>query len=117
MRISTFITCMAVCGFVGNASAQSEWKTKPSVGEEFTNSAVVAVGKVVKSREVLDTDGFIQGTFYTIQITEVLKGSSTNIAELYSENTSGRFPMEPGSSYLIFGSMNSFEGIEGRQLA
>lgn len=58
---------LIVCFFALRALAADDplgdWKRHPGVEEEFTNSKCVFVGKVVSSRQVMDKDGFIQGTF------------------------------------------------------
>jgi hypothetical protein len=117
MRSLTFVISLAAFVLAGTALAQSKWKTRPSVDEEFTNSTVVVVGKVVSTKDVLEPGGFTKGTFYTIEITEVLKGHPSKTTELYSENSSGRFPMTVDISYLIFAYEGVFEGVEGRRLA
>jgi hypothetical protein len=117
MRLPTLSICLVIFVLAGSALAQPQWKTRPSVEEEFTNSAVVIVGKVISTKDVSESGGFISGTFYSIRVTEVLKGSPPKTVELYSENSSGRFPMEFGTSYLIFAYKDSFERIEGKHLA
>lgn len=87
--------------------------THPSVESEFKGSKVVVVGTALSSKDVLDPNGFIQGTFYTIRTSEVLKGSRATTLLLYSENSSGRFTMEAGTPYLIFAYEGVFEGIAG----
>src|SRR5262245_1157227 len=93
------------------------WKRHPGVAEEFTNSKCVFVGKAVSSRQITDKDGFIQGTFYVVQVEELLKGSPPENVEIYDENTSGRFPMRVGQEYLLFAYEGTFEGVEGLRLA
>jgi hypothetical protein len=117
MRILKFIIYLAVCLLAGSASAQSQWKAHPSVGEEFTNCAIVILGEVISARDVPEPGGFIRGTFYQIRVTEVFKGSPSKTVELYSENSSGRFPMQIGVSYLVFAREGVFEGIKGARLA
>jgi hypothetical protein len=117
MRLLTFTISFAVCVLAGTALAQSHWKARPSVGEEFTNSAVVIVGRVISAKDVMESGGFIGGTLYSIQVAEVFKGSSPETIELYSENSSGRFPMAVGTSYLIFAYKAVFEGVESQNLA
>jgi hypothetical protein len=86
-------------------------KARPSIGEEFTNSAVVIVGKMISSRGVLESGGFVRGAFYSIRVAEVLKGSLSKTVEVYSENSSGRFPMQIGVSHLVFAYEGVFEGV------
>lgn len=107
---AVFVFTSALAGaFCGNGS--------PSVEEQFKSSKVVLAGTMIDSRDILDAEGFVQGTFYSIRVSEVLKGSSGKTVELYSENSSGRFPMESGTEYLIFAYQGAFEGINGPRLA
>ncbi len=117
MRLFSLIIYLAVVVFAGNTLAQSQWKAHPSVGEEFTNSAVVIVGEVISAKDVRESNGFIRGTFYSIRVTEALKSNPPKLVKLYSENSSGRFPMEVGTSYLVFANEAIFEGIERRHIA
>jgi len=117
MRVRAFIICLVTFVFAGSALAQPQWRARPSVRAEFTNSAVVILGKVISARDGPEAGGFIKGTFYSIQVAKVFKGSPPKKVELYSENSSGRFPMKVGSSYLILAYEGVFEGIEGRRLA
>lgn len=94
-----------------------EWRRHPSVQEEFSTSKTVFVGKVADEKNILDRNDFIIGTFYSLRVEEVLKGSPPQIVKLYIENTSGRFPMEVGMSYLIFAEEERFEGVKGLQLS
>lgn len=108
---------LAAMAFGAAAFAQSDWKAHPTVEDELKGSAVAVVGTVVKSRNVSDKDGFVMGTFYSVRVKEVLTGAPSSAVELYSENSSGRFPMKVGIRYLIFAHENSFEGFDGPRLA
>jgi hypothetical protein len=76
----------------------------PSVGEEYRNSKAVVLARLVGQREVPETsDGFyFDGTIYRIKIERTFRGSIGADAEIFSENSSGRFPMVVGSKYLLF---------------
>lgn len=107
---------------MGGALAQSTWKAHPSVDDEFRSSALVVVGEVIRTKEVPDPSpvpepGYNIGTYYTIRITEVLKGNPQKLIRLYSENSSGRFPMKVGVPYLLFAHKEVFEGITGERFA
>lgn len=117
MRSLKFITLLAA--FVSSCvtSVDAYCFTNPSVKEEFKSSDVVIVGIVIRSTNILDSDGFINGTFYSIRVSEVLKGSPSKTVELYSENDSGRFPMQIGVSYLLFAYDGVFEGAKESHLA
>jgi RNase P/RNase MRP subunit POP5 len=117
MRILKFIAFAVVLTLSGSALADSEWKPHPSLAEEFKNSTMVIVGKVISARYVREPGELIKGTYYSLQVAEALKGSPPKIVELYSENSSGRFPMGVGVLYLIFASEGIFEGIKGQRLA
>jgi hypothetical protein len=99
------------------ASAGGAWKSQPAVEAEFKSSIWVVVGCVTHSETVSEDGDFIRGTFFTVRIAEVLKGAPPELIELYSENSSGRFPMEIGEPYLLFLSDQSFAGIHGLRLA
>jgi hypothetical protein len=116
MRLLTIICFLAV-NLLAADDPKWEWKRHPTVEEEFNDSKCVFVGKVVNARRVLDLDGFIQGTSYTVRVEELLKGSLTKQVEIYDENSSGRFPMRVGVKYLLFAHENHFEGVEGLHLA
>jgi hypothetical protein len=83
---SVFATCL-----VGN----------PSLEQEFQNAAMVFVGRVTSEEFTPESKLYLDGTTYTIHVEEVLRGSRSKSVRLFSENTSGRFPMQVGTSYLI----------------
>jgi hypothetical protein len=117
MRSLKFTALLAafVSGCITSADAYCF--TNPSVKEEFKSSDVIIVGTVVSYTNILDSDGLIRGTFYSIRVSEVLKGSPSKTVELYSENDSGRFPMQIGVSYLLFAYDGVFEGVKESHLA
>ena len=75
-----------------------------SVGAEYGKSVAVVTATVLSERVIPDKSEpeFIAGTIYTLRIQESFRGTLTNIAEVYSENTTGRFPMVKGRTYLLF---------------
>jgi hypothetical protein len=74
----------------------------PSVTREFDNSALVFTGRVVREQLVPDSGQWLDGTTYTVQVAAVYRGQPGTELELFSENSSGRFPMAIGTTYLIF---------------
>ncbi len=72
---------------------------------------------MTSAKEVPSRGGFIRGTFYSVKVAQTLKGSPSNKVELYSENSSGRFPMRIGVQYLVFADYGVFEAISGERLA
>ena len=67
------ITC------VSTAFTDWEWKAHPGIEQEFKSSTIVIVGKVLRAKDVPEPDGFIRGTYYTIQVEEVFKRQSGKV--------------------------------------
>ena len=114
MRSLKLLIFLVLVSFGQNGLADEgyEWRAHPSVEKEFRDSPIVLVGKVIKAGNYLSKDS-VDGTFYSVEVTETLKGSPAKTLELYCENSSGRFPMEVGDSYLVFAYRGPFEGISG----
>jgi hypothetical protein len=49
-----------------------------------------------------ESGGYYEGTTYSLAIDEALHGARAKTVSIFSENSSGRFPMAAGTSYLIF---------------
>jgi hypothetical protein len=81
----------------------------PDVARELKDSRLVFVGKVLGATEWSHDGGFPDGTLYSVEVTDLLKGAGPSLVTLYSENSSGRFPMETGASYVIFAYEGAFE--------
>ncbi len=73
-----------------------------SVRAELDRSSAVIVGTVVSERATGETKNFLEGMTYTVRVDETLRGLVGKTVELFSENSSGRFPMEKGKTYLLF---------------
>lgn len=76
----------------------------PTISEEYSSSVVVLVGKVVAHRATpFSGDGyFLDGDTYTVIPLRALKGKLGSSLDLFSENSSGRFPMRMEQKYLLF---------------
>jgi hypothetical protein len=74
------------------------------VAEEIGLTKVIAIGKVMSSRNVADPEDpeGDEATIYTIQIERVLKGHIPSQIRLYSSNTTARYWMEVGESHILF---------------
>ena len=78
----------------------------PTVAEEFSHSSTVLVGKVVTEEKVNAAgEDYFDGVNYQLNVSEVLRGENIKNITLFSENSSGRFPMTVGKSYLVFASV------------
>jgi hypothetical protein len=74
----------------------------PSVTQEYQHSPMVFVGTVTGERNVRESKSYLDGVMYTVIVDEVLRGSVPTRMRLFSENSSGRFLMHVGSTYLLF---------------
>jgi len=78
----------------------------PTVLQELLRSRAVVIGDVVAERPIADSGGdrggWYPGTGYRVRVTEVLHGSVPDTLELFSETSSGAFPMVVGQRYLMF---------------
>ena len=74
----------------------------PTAAAEFQESAATLVGRVLSERAVPDSAGMFEGTRYALRVDEVLRGRMRGTSLLFSENSSGRFPMQVGQRYLVF---------------
>ena len=75
-----------------------------SVKAEFVRSVAVVKAQIISERTVPDPDApeFIGGTIYKVKIQESFRGALQGTVEVFSENSSGRFPMQIKRSYLLF---------------
>jgi hypothetical protein len=75
----------------------------PTLVEEFNESDAIIVGIVTGEEHVPDTEAtFYAGTLYFLKVERLIKGTQKLELRLFSENTTARFPMEIGKSYLVF---------------
>ena len=77
----------------------------PSVEQEFRASTIVALGVARAARDVSvpDDPQGIDHTIYTVRLTRSFKGMPAGrTVRLISENSSSRFPLDPGVPYLLF---------------
>jgi hypothetical protein len=76
----------------------------PSVKDEFSNAEYVLTAVVTAASEVPQSkDGQdFSGTDYKLRSLHVLKGYPPETFTVFSENSSGRFPMDMKKRYLVF---------------
>jgi hypothetical protein len=72
--------------------------------KEYARSKYVATVRVISSTSEPDAaDGYyLNGVNYRLQRLETLKGLPPETFTVFNENTSGRFDMDRGASYLVF---------------
>lgn len=89
----------------------------PSVAAEFKKAAFVITGRVLAERNIStpdDPEGF-EWTIYTVKVLETFKGKPQRTIRLVSENTSARFSMETGKSYLLLVSRSRWVEMAGQE--
>ncbi len=73
-----------------------------SLEQEYQSSSTVLVGRVLSEKFTPETKNHLEGTTYSVRVEEMFHGSAIKTIKLFSENSSGRFPMKVGTAYLIF---------------
>jgi hypothetical protein len=74
----------------------------PSIPIEFAKSPHIIIGEVTQVDAVSERGNYYDGHNYTVRIIETIKGNLKSIIFIFSENSSGRFPMRVGESYILF---------------
>jgi hypothetical protein len=87
------ISPSAVC-LNGHATTQAEYEHSYGV---FLGT-VVAEQSVPAASKPWDQEG----TSYTVRVDELLRGKLSGRVRVFSENSTGRFPMHVGTKYLLF---------------
>lgn len=71
--------------------------------KELRTAHIVAIGTVLSTKDVpAPSANFDEGTLYRFKVEETLRGKHNKVIDLFSENNSGRFPMDVGPRYLVF---------------
>src|SRR5690348_15937531 len=102
-RTTMHIGAVLLMTSLASTSAFAVWVNgHPSTEQEYRESDFVFVGRVVAARSVPEGKLLNEGTRYTVRVTEVFRGHPARTLSVFSENSSGRFPMDIGGSYLVF---------------
>ncbi len=96
-----YAAILLLCSVAASAACLNGY---PSVPKEYANSKLVFIGKAVKKRITPESaDGyFLDGTTYRVVPMQTYKGEVQANLDLFSENSSGRFPMLLNREYLLF---------------
>jgi hypothetical protein len=101
MRINKATLALGLLLLAGQAGAFCE--SYPDVRQEYRESEFVFVAKVLSEEKVLPgPEGFFDGIDYRLEVIEELRGRPPHTFTVFSENSSGRFPMDKGAQYLVF---------------
>lgn len=104
-RIRKMKTILAALVFLllisGAAGAACFYDHPPTLAEEFRDSQSVFIGKVLSETPVPASGLFYEGQNYLIEIQEILKGNPSKTLTVFSENSTGRFPMTVQETYIV----------------
>ena len=89
----------------------------PSIADEYASVPWVLIVRTTASRDVPSPDdlGFYDWTIYDVEVVRVFKGRPPHHIRLLSENTTARFPMDPGKEYLVFVSHSPMVEMAGKE--
>jgi hypothetical protein len=96
-RLFSILACSTLAAAVcvnGHVTVKDEY----SKSEYVLTAVVISASKVPGSRDGQDLDG----TEYKLRSLRILKGHPTESFTVFSENSSGRFPMDAKKTYLVF---------------
>ncbi|MES1199591.1 MAG: hypothetical protein ABUS48_06390 [Pseudomonadota bacterium] len=139
--ILSLLTWLSVGAGAANAYCPGSDQTSPtynpnyySVANEFARAQYVVIARVTATTWLGEDgrpttlhgpfgnggdapSGFdpYLGAYYDLAVSRVFKGRPGSRLRLFSENTSGRFPLEPGQQYLLFVSTDTFEIIGAKR--
>ncbi len=111
-RRTQLLTCasLVLAAFLATSVWSVCFQPAPRVCTEFYDSTAVFTGKVVSVRDQIFSEGGAPGGwFYRIWVERSFRGPSGPFIEVYTENSSARFPLEKGHRYLLFA--QRYEGV------
>ena len=96
----------AFCMIIDRTYPKEGWTTgeprRMTVADEYRMSNYVLTGKVIGLRRVGAHDGFFDATNYRVALVTPYKGKPPKTLTIYSSNTTARFDMDVGKTYLLF---------------
>lgn len=92
------------------AASAACYSGHPTVGAERSDSKFVISGRAIASRDVMSPDdpAIVGKTIYDVAVLKTYKGTPGSTISITSVNTSSRFPMNIGQTYLLF--VSEYEG-------
>jgi hypothetical protein len=73
-----------------------------SVDTEWAEDSLIVSGVPDSVTEVVSSEGFLERTISQVRVLRAYRGRPAATITVYSENDSGRFPMERGVGYVLF---------------
>jgi hypothetical protein len=77
----------------------------PTVACEYMNSDAVFVGTVVSMKAAPAQGEEYDGWLYDLRVQRWFRGPGKKVVQVFTENSSGRFPLDLGKQYLLFADM------------
>ena len=87
---------------VNTANAVCLYEHPRTAEDEFATSQRIFVGKVLSETPVPESGKYYDGQDYLLEVQEIFKGDPSKTVTVFCENSSGRFPMVVGKTYLVF---------------
>lgn len=102
-RLQALLCALVGLLIVGAGRSEAACFRYPTVAEEFAEAEFVYVAFVQAATVVgEDPDDWFDAVQYTVTPLNVFKGDPPPELVLWSENSTGRFPMRPTGTYLLF---------------
>jgi hypothetical protein len=73
-----------------------------SVDTEWAEDSLIVSGVPDSVTKVVSSQGFVERTVSQVRVLHAYRGRPTATITVYSENDSGRFPMDRGVGYVLF---------------
>ena len=112
MRLTLSTTLTVIITVVVEPRSARAWcpEPKPSVRAESSASDYVLTAVVTAERLVPEAGKSYEGWSYRLKPIQIFRGRVHAESEVFTENSSGRLPLEVGAQYLLFAKRNG----EGR---
>ena len=80
--------------------------------QEVKTVDAVVVGRAIRQNYTAAGPGgtWADGTYYTVSVSSIQYGSAAKLVKVFSENSSGRFPMVLNEPYLLF--ISTCDGVQ-----
>ncbi len=101
-HVYVFLKAVAVIVLFGAPAFAVCPQPHPRVCAEFFKSDAVFIGTVLAQRTVPAEGDFYDGWLYDLRVQRTFRGSARKTISVFTENSSGRFPLESGRQYLLF---------------
>ena len=101
MRVRSCLVLVTVVGLPWPAVAACLLNDY-SVPAEYERSAAVVTARVIAERPAAESAGYYEGVVYTVAVEKVYRGEIPGTVDIFTENSSGRFPMQTNGRYVLF---------------